>query len=114
MAMEDGVTLLVRLLLPLFVVWAVATALVAVAAVKIADRTDDGGAGLEPEAWFAIAASGAAVGGFLGISALGWSTAARGAVLLWPITLATIGMLLGAALAAGVVLAYLRFRDDAS
>ena len=114
--MEDGVLLLIRLLLPLFVLWAAATALVAVAAVKIADRADDGGAALEPEAWFAIAASGAAVGGFLGISMLGWSTAAaaQGAVLVWPLTLATIGMLLGAALAAGVVLAYLRMRDDLS
>jgi hypothetical protein len=112
--MEDGGMLLVRLLLPLFAAWALTTAFVAVAAVKLTDREDDASAPLEPEAWFAIAASGAAVGGFLGISAVGWSTAAaaRGSFLLWPLTLAAVGMVLGAALAAGVVLAFVRFHDD--
>ena len=107
--MDDAQVILLRLMLPIFVMWFAATAIVALATVRLAGRSPTAALRLEPEAWLAVAATGAAVGGFLGISAAlpaaQWTR--LGPSLAMPLGLAAVGMVFGAALAAAVVAAFL-------
>ena len=106
--------MVIGFLLPLLLLWAATSGAVAYAAHALASRGPDTGRRLGPEAWMAFAAAGAAVGGFLAVSALlpdvvdgGELRSPVGPVLVY----ATPGMLIGAAFAAGVAGAVLYLRD---
>lgn len=100
--------------LPLFGSWLVISALVTVAAVRIAGDGADGDARLEPEVTLVIAGSGAAVGGFLGLGSLVAASlrAMTGAASGSALATAAAGMLLGAAGATGLALVVVWLRAD--
>ena len=108
--MSDVSSLLLAVLLPLVCMWAGATTLVTVVMLRLTGgRETADGRGLprfSAEMWGAIAASGAAAGGVLGLStvapALPLGVAAGGLARL--LTVTAIGMLGGAAATAGLVL----------
>ena len=108
--MDDGVALLFRLLLPLYVIWIAITGTVARASLWFTGRSQRGVLRLDPEAWLALAASGAAVGGFLGISAAFPAVSAGRVAVGVPLLLATVGMLGVASLVVALVMLYLWYR----
>ena len=108
--MSDVSSLLLAVLLPLVCMWAGATVLVTVAMLRLTGpRAAARGRGLprvSAEMWGAIAASGAAAGGVLALStvapALPLGVAAGALARL--LTATAVGMLVGAAATAGLVL----------
>ena len=97
------------LLLALFALWLATSALVAAASVRLAARATPTPVRLEPEAWMALATSGSAVGGFVGVgvAAPALSVAASSSGIAMSVVVAALGMVLGAALACGVAALYL-------
>ena len=116
--MHDDLTRLLALLAALFALWLVAASLVAAVATRIGElpRWRDGW--LEPEAWLALAASGAAVGGFVsygGAGAMGlFRGASAGSLLAFAplVGITALGMIAGASLACGSAIGYLWARDE--
>lgn len=109
--MSDVSSLLLAVLLPLVCMWAGATTLVAVAMLRLtggraAERR--GVPRFSAEMWGSIAASGAAAGGVLALGlvspALPLGVAAGGGALARLLTVTALGMLVGAAATAGLVL----------
>ena len=111
--MNSELTPLLWLLSALFALWLAATVLVGTVAARQGERRAAGGGGRrDAEAGVALAASGAAVGGFLGFSGGG----VAGLASLGPLpplalllALAGAGMLLGATLACGAAALYLSY-----
>jgi len=104
---SDGAALWLGILVPIVVLWIAATGVVTGAMLRLTENARAGGPPpLLPEAWGVAAASGAAGGGIVGLSAFAPSLAAGAAPGALTIALAvTAGaMVLGAALAAGVLL----------
>lgn len=101
------------LLLSLFALWLATSAAVAAASVRLASREPAGPVRLEPEAWMALATSGAAVGGFVGVGLAAPGLAAAGSAggIALSVTVAAIGMVLGATLSCGVAALYLWMRE---
>ena len=116
--MHDDLTRLLALLGALFALWLGAASLVAMLATRRGERPRWQGSWLEPEAWLALAASGAAVGGFvsyggagaMGLFVGGATASLAGLVPLVGIT--ALGMLAGAGLACGSAIGYLWARDE--
>jgi hypothetical protein len=101
------------MLLALFALWLATSAMVAVASVRLASRVTAAPVRLEPEAWMALATSGSAVGGFVGVglAAPGLTVAGASGAIALSIAVAAVGMVLGAALACGVAAFYLWMRE---
>ena len=101
------------LLLSLFALWLLTSAAVAAASVRLASREPAGPVRLEPEAWMALATSGAAVGGFVGVglAAPGLSVADSTGGVALSVAVAAVGMVLGATLSCGVAAFYLWMRE---
>lgn len=108
-------TLVLRLWLPLFALWLVASVGVGSIANRLASRGPDTGDRLGVEAWLAFAAAGAATGGFIAVAALlpggAVGAAATAAAMLGRIVLIAVpGMVLGAVFATVVAASVLGLR----
>ena len=112
--MDDAFRLAIWVLLPSLALWFAVSALVAAAFLHLTDRASTDRLRLGSEAWIAVAASGAAGGGFLGFTmALAASPAAQlGFGLLAVVTKVAAGMLLGAGLAATLAFLALWFASE--
>jgi hypothetical protein len=94
-------------LVPIVGLWVAVTGLVTVAMIRLTDTVRAGSPPrLPPEAWGVAAASGAAGGGLVGLSAAAPSLAAGAApgVLAAALAVTAAAMVVGAALAAGLLL----------
>lgn len=111
--MSDALDGPLWMLLSLFALWLVTSAAVAAASVRLSARSPASAVRLEPEAWMALATSGAAVGGFVGVglAAPGLSMSDTSGGIAASVAVAAVGMVLGAALACGVAAFYLWMRE---
>ena len=111
--MSDALNGPLWLLLSLFALWLATSAVVAAASVRLSSRAVTAPVHLEPEAWMALATSGSAVGGFVGVglAAPGLAVSTSDGSIALSVAVAAVGMVLGAALACGVAALYLWMRE---